>query len=275
MLRFEIEGKKYELEYDPKDSFVTPNLAVAYCSRLAEDFMPVLFDPRGHGSKPYPPELMAYRLVVDSKEQKLCTLYEVYWRRQDCTWKELNKDHDHDYEQIQIHFNMKTGKKEKVVVSSGGPVEHAGHGVEVFSHISRAEVKAVEYITSPKGLFPWGGDHGQKNVTQIREMPIERLTFENGRPAVLVINCYHVFAGLKRKLSLEERNELTPRLERLDRRLLERWYYRHVKNRFGHDISKPFEDPYVMYYPPPEDWKSRLVYDLLWLFTFLKRIFIR
>ena len=61
-------------------------------------------------------------------------------------------------------------------------------------------------------------------------------------------------------------------LEKLNTGLLERWYYRNVKNRFGHDLSKPFEEPYVMYYPPPEDWRSRLVYSLLWLFSSLRRI---
>jgi len=267
----EIECKKYELEYDPLDPFVAPGLAVAYCSQLAEDFMPVLLDPKGYGSKPFPPELTAYRSVVDLKGQKLCVLYEVYWRRQECTWKELNKDHDHDYEQIQIHFDMKTGEKEKIVVSSVGPIEYAGHGVEVYSHTSKAEVRDAEYTTSPRGLFPWGGDNGRKNATQVREIPIERLVFENGRSAVLVLNCYHSFAGLKRKLPLDERNELHPNLVRLNHNLLERWYYRHVKNRFGHDVSNPFNEPYVMYYPPPEDFKSRLAYGFLWLLACIKR----
>jgi hypothetical protein len=262
----EIKGKKYELEYDSKDPFVAPDLAVAYSSELAEDFMPILLDPRGQGSKPYPPEFVAYRLVVDSKAQKLCVLYEVYWRRQDCTWKELNKDHDHDYEQIQIHFNMITGEKEKVIVSSVGPVEYAGHGIEVYSNIAKAEVRGVEYATSPKGHFPWGGERGRKNISQVRDIPIGQLVFENGRPVVIVLNCYHAFVGLKQKLPPQERNELNPRLEKLSRRLIERWYYRHVKNRFGHDVSKPFDEPYIMYYPPPEDLKSRLVYGFLWLF---------
>jgi hypothetical protein len=218
--------------------------------------MPVILDPRGHGSSPYPPEFVAYRLVVDQKGQRLCILYEVYWRRQDCTWKELNKDHDHDYEQIQIHFNLGTGSKEKIIVSSVGPIE-------VFSQISKAEFRDLEYTTSPKGRFPWGGDRGQRCRTQIREMPIERIALEKGRPVVEVLNCYHAFAGLKRRI--DERNELSPRLKKLDRGLLERWYYRHVKNRFGHDVSKPFDEPYVMYYPPPEDLLSRLVYWFLWL----------
>ena len=271
----EIEGKNYELEYDPQDPFVAHDLAIAYCSQLAKDFMPVLFDPRGHGSKPNPPEIIAYRLVVDVEGKRLCALYEVYWRRQDCTWRELNKDHKHDYEQIQVHFNTETGKKEKVVVSSVGSVEHAGHGIEIYSNIRGAEFRNVVYTTSPKGPFPWGGDHGQNNTTEIREMPIEQLVFENGRPIVRVLNCYHAFAGLKPWVKLEERIELTPSLVRLDRKLLERWYYRHARNRFGHDISKPFEEPYVMYYPPPEDWLSRLVYGLLWLVSSLKRTLTR
>ena len=127
-----IEGKEYELEYDSQDTFVTADLMVAYSTRLAEDFMPIIFDPRGDGSKPFPPEFVAYRLIVDSRRQKLCILYEVYWIRQECNWKELNKDHDHDYEQIQLHFEMESGKIERVVVSSAGSLEYGGHGVEVF-----------------------------------------------------------------------------------------------------------------------------------------------
>ena len=268
----EVENKKYELEFNAQDSYVIPDLAVAYCSQLAEDFMPVIFDPREHGSKPYPPNLIGYRLILDTQGQKLCALYEVYWRRQDCTWKELNKDHDHDYEQIQVHFNLETGEKEKIVVSSVGPVENAGHGIEVYSHVPKAAVRAVEYTTSSKKTFPWGGKHGRKNTTQIREIPIEELFLEKGKPAVTVLNCYHAFSGLKRYLSPDERKELMPKLERLDRRLLERWYYHHAEIRFGHDISKPFEEPHVMYYPPPEDWLSRLAYNLLWLAFSLKRV---
>jgi hypothetical protein len=265
-----IEGIEYELEVYEKDPFVTSNLEVAYSETLAEHFMPILFDPRDHGSKPYPPDFVAYRLILDPGGQRMCVLYEVYWRKQDCTWKELNKDHDHDYEQIQVHFNLMTGEKERVIVSSVGPLENGGHGVEVYSHTSRAAVRTVAYTTSSKPLFPWGGNSGERNATQVIEIPIGALFFEEGRTAVVVLNCYHAFTGLKRELSLEERKELTPTLARLDRKLLYKWYYRHAQNRFGHDISKPFDEPYVMYYPPPEDWGSRLAYGFLWFFSSLK-----
>jgi hypothetical protein len=270
-MRLTIDGKKYEVEYDSKDPFVAPNFIVAYSHELAKDFMPILLDPRGKGSMPHPPDFIAYRLVLDPMSQKLCILYEVYWRRQECTWKELNKDHDHDYEQIQIHFNMMTGEKEKVIISSVGPVDYAGHGIEIYSNISKARVRNVEYTTSPKRHFPWGGELGKRRKGYVREIPIGQLVFEDRRPVVTVLNCYHAFSGLKQKILFEKRFALNPRLKKLDRGLIERWYFLHVKNRFGHDISNPFNEPYIMYFTPPEGLKSRLVYGILWLLTSILR----
>ncbi len=270
-MSLEIEGKEYELEYDPQDPFVYTDNSVAYCDQLARDFMPIIIDHKEYGSKPYPPEFIAYRLLVDSKKEKLCILYEVYWKRQECIWRGIVKNHDHDYEQIQVHFDTDSGKLDKVVVSSWGPLECAGHGVEVYSNISKPDSKAIDYTTSSKRSFPWGGDNGQKNLTQITRIPIEKLTFDNKRPTILVIACYHIFVGLKKNHLLSERNELDVGLKRLDQKLLENWYYRHIKNRFGHDISRVFFEPYIMYYPPPEDLLSRAVYGLLWFSAFIKR----
>ncbi|UCH57181.1 MAG: hypothetical protein JSV18_07570 [Candidatus Bathyarchaeota archaeon] len=266
-MNLEIEGKSYVLEPDTQDKYVVPGASVAYCSEMAEDFKPVVIDPQGHGTEPFPPEFMAYRIVVDSEKRGVCLLYEVYWKRQDCTWRDLNKDHDHDYEQIQIHFDAQASRMQRVIVSSVGPVDCAGHGVEVYSGVTAPEARRVNYSTSPKGPYPWGGSHGQKWFTQVREMPLEMLVFSEMRPIVRLVSCYHVFAGMKRGRPVAMETELDIDLRRLDRGLLERWYYRHAKNRFGRDLSKPFEEPYVMYYPPPEDWASRVAYALLWLFA--------
>ncbi|MBC7127726.1 MAG: hypothetical protein ABC585_07515 [Candidatus Methanosuratincola petrocarbonis] len=54
-------------------------------------------------------------------------------------------------------------------------------------------------------------------------------------------------------------------MERLERKLMEKWDYLHTSNKFGHDLSSPFDEPHLMYYPPPEDMLSRLAYGLLWL----------
>ncbi len=59
----EIEGVKYELEYDSLEPYVKPDLKVAFCDQLAADFAPVLFDPKGYGSKPFTPDVLAYRLL--------------------------------------------------------------------------------------------------------------------------------------------------------------------------------------------------------------------
>jgi len=267
----EIEGKTYELEYDQKDPYVTPNLRVAFCDQLATDFAPILFDPKGYGSTPFTPDIIAYRLIVDANKENLCVLYEIYWRRQDCSWKELNKDHDHDYEQIQVQFDLKTGEK-KYVVSSVGPVESAGHGIEIYKKVPKATFKNIEYRTSPKPFFPWGGKHGQKNLTQIRTIPKNNLFLNGKRPQIIIVNCYHAFTGVKRTLAPEEKIELKPKLDRLNQKTLDTWYYRHSKNRFGHDISKPFEEPCILYYPPPEDGLSRFVYTILWILSTFKRL---
>ena len=266
-----VGGKDYPLEYDPKDRFVDNGFLVAYSDELASRFMPIIYDPRGYGSSPYPPEIIAYRLVVDLKDQKLCVVYEVYWKRQDCTWNKLNKDHDHDYEEIQIHFDLATGGMDKVVVSSTGPIENGGHGVEVFSNVSEAKFKTVLYTTSSDKAYPWGGKYGQSNATQVRYIPIKQLMFENQRIPVVVLNCYHAFAGLKRSLLPDEKKLLNPKLQRLDHKLIEQWYYLYAANRFGHDLSKPFDEPHIMYFPPPEDWISRIAYSFLWFFSSIKR----
>ena len=266
-----IGNEEYELVYQPHDPFIADGLEVAYCDGLAEDFRPIIFDPRGCGVAPFPPELMAYRLIVDPAARKICILYEVYWGRQDCTWRELNKDHDHDYEQIHVHVDTTSGKAERVVVSSVGPMGCGGHGVEIYAGTEKSRVEEIKYTTSPMRMFPWGGASGRKNLTQMRVIPIERLYFEDRRPAVVVLNCYHVFTGLKRRNKPEGWPELSPRLVRLDRELLDTWYYHNSGNRFGHDISKPLDEPCILYYPPPGDLKARVIYRLLSFYFSIKR----
>jgi hypothetical protein len=265
-----IEDKDYSLIEEEGAKFVAPGASVCFCDQLAEDYKPVILDPRGYGSSPTPPSFMAYRSVIDPEKTSLCLQYEVYWKRQDCTWRELNKDHDHDYEQIQLHFDLENGLFEKVAVSSVGPLECAGHGVEVYSQMADPEASMIDYVTSEKEAFPWGGGNGRKCFTQVREMPLEKLVFTGKRPVVQVINCYHVFTGWKKERPPPQTPEMEIPLKRLDRTLLDRWYYHHATNRFGHDVSKPYEEPYLMYYPPPEDFLSRIVYEILWMLTSLK-----
>ncbi|MBO3832227.1 MAG: hypothetical protein FGF51_02420 [Candidatus Brockarchaeota archaeon] len=45
--RLRIEGEEYSLKLDLHDPFVTTGLMAAYSNRLAEDFKPIVLDPRG------------------------------------------------------------------------------------------------------------------------------------------------------------------------------------------------------------------------------------
>ena len=137
-MALETKGRVYELVEDPGDK---------YSDELAEDFKPVVLDHMEYGSKPVFPEFMAYRIVVDPERKNLCIVYEIYWRRQDCGIEDLNKDHEHDYEQLQVHFDMEAGRLDKVAVSSVGPPDCAGHGVEVYSRVSDTTSRMVHFVT--------------------------------------------------------------------------------------------------------------------------------
>ncbi|MEM4656805.1 MAG: hypothetical protein QXX77_00090 [Candidatus Methanosuratincola sp.] len=49
--------------------------------------MPIFYDTWGHGTNPLPPEFLAYRLIVDEEGKRICAIYELYWKRQECTWR--------------------------------------------------------------------------------------------------------------------------------------------------------------------------------------------
>ena len=272
-LRLKLGRNNFPVEYDLKDRFVQPKLYVAFNDELAGKLAPLIFDhPKGYGSKPVPPEIMAYRLVVDPENRQASALFEVYWKKQDCDWRNLNKDHDHDYEQIQVHFNIDTGEVKRVVISSTGPKMFAGHGVEVYAKDAKHSAYEIDYRTSSKKFFPWGGKNGRPWRTQVRQIPLDRLVFDEMRPKIFVLNCYHVFTGVRINYSMKEHAQLFPQLVRLDAKMLDKWYYRYkpAKTRFGHDISDPFREPYVMYHPPPKNLLSRIAYGLLRLLGNLK-----
>lgn len=274
-----IEEDSYVLEFDKRDPFVSPAFDVAYCDRLASKYKPVVLDPLGYGRSPVPPEFMAYRIVFDNNNQRLCLIYELYWRRQDCQWRQFNKDHDHDYEQIQIHFNLNKEKLSRVVVASAGPPRYGGHGVEIYRHKKQVHAGAMRRKTASFESFPWGRHNYE---IWVLDQPIYNLVFIEKRPVVRVSNCFHVFTGIKwnqwqghRKKPKTEnplRHELKMPLCRLDRRILWQWYYQHRENQFAHDLSNPFNPPHILYYPPPTQYFLRFSFTLVGFITALIRV---
>lgn len=273
-----IEGHSYFLEFDKRDPFVSPAYDVAYCDELAKRYKPIVLDPQGHGKTPVPPDYMAYRLVHDNGNQRLCVIYEIYWRRQDCQWRQLNKDHDHDYEQIQIHFDLREGILTRVVVASAGPPQYGGHGVEIYRHVKQVRAGAIRRKTASFESFPWGRHNYE---TWALDQPIYNLVFIEKRPVVRVINCFHVFTGIKwnQWKALNRKDEGNPLLNyelsmplcRLDRRRLWQWYYQHQTNQFGHDLSNPFAPPHILYYPSPKEYLLRFSFTLVGFITAIIR----
>ncbi len=277
-MKITIEGASYVLEFDKRDPFVSPAYDVAYCDELATRYKPIVLDPLGYGQEPVPPEFMAYRLVIDNTLQRLCIIYEVYWRRQDCQWRQFNKDHDHDYEQIQIHFSLQDRNLTRVVIAAAGPPRYGGHGVEVYRHVKQVRAEAVRRKTASFESFPWGRHNYE---IWVLDQPIYRLVFINKRPVVRVSNCFHVFTGIKwnqwqehrRKTGAANqlRHELKMPLRRLDRRILWKWYYQHRENQFAHDLSDPFTTPHILYFPPPSQYLLRFTFTLVWFITAIIR----
>jgi hypothetical protein len=255
-----VEGRQYTLSLDTSDPFVSPQYVVAFCDDLASRYRPIILDPQGYGRFPVPPDFMAYRIVFDEERHRLCIIYEIYWRRQDCTWHKFNKDHNHDYEQIQIHFNLSTGKLNRVVVASDGPPLYGGHGVEIYS-------------------YPWGRHPYEIWVIN---QPLDNLLFRKRRPVVRITTCFHVFTGIVRDRLPEDfpvsaldvlfPHELEIPLRRLTQRILWKWYYQHFENRFGHDLSHPFNPPHILYIPSPTSIKPRLLYTFLGILTAVRRV---
>lgn len=259
-----IGDEHYGLIYDTKDPYITSGYKVCYCDSLADDYKPIFYDPKGWGITPFPPEYLAYRIIQDPTKMKLCLIYELYWSRQDCTWREMNKDHDFDYEQIQVHIDQNNSVVEKVVVSSIGPAKSAFHGVEVYSNKEEFSHHQVDYKTSSFRHFPWGGLFGKNRLTFVRNIPLKNLEFDVTHPVMIVINCYHAFTGSKGNRDLSGSPMLKPDLKRLDQNLLNKWYRENKNNRYGRDLSKAIQCPFVMYSPPPDQWILNIYYDILW-----------
>jgi hypothetical protein len=273
-----IEGQEFVLDFDKRDPFVSPAYDIAYCDELAKQYKPVIIDPAGYGQRPVPPDFMAYRLVYDNIHRRLCIIYEVYWRLQDCTWRQFNKDHEHDYEQIQVHFDLQNGFLDRVVIASAGPPRYGGHGVEIYRHIKQVWSGAVRRKTASFDSFPWGRHDYE---IWVLEQPIYNLVFIDQRPLVRISNCFHVFTGIKwnqwqthrRKTDTDNpfRHELTIPLYRLDRRILWQWYYQHRTNQFGHDLSDPFPPPHILYFPSPKQFLLRFSFTLVRFVTAIIR----
>ena len=264
-----LEGKTYSLE-NAENSFVSSLHEVTFCDELGENYKPALFDNENKDAiTPSPPTGVYYRIILGKVE--ICIEYEIYWTEQICN----GKNHEHDYEQIQVFFSKNSGTLTKVVISSAGFPPFTYHGVHVYSE-DEQDIRGVYYSFGQPPVYPWG-KKDIRNFTEVATIPLKKLHFVNNNPAILNTTCYHSFEGIVSSLYQEQvlsRRRVNLTLQRLDKKTLKRWYFDHKTNQFGHDISDPFDVPHLKYYPPPNKIGSRIwIFIKNWILGPLSRLF--
>ncbi len=72
-----VGNEECELEYQPHDPFIANGLEVAFCDKLPRTWA-IKLDPKDYVVTPFPPDLTAYRLIVDPTTLKICIFYGIY-----------------------------------------------------------------------------------------------------------------------------------------------------------------------------------------------------
>lgn len=248
------EVKEFELEsYESK--YLIPKWKSYFNDEMAAEYQPILFNFKGIGSKPEP-EGIYYRIISDTKYKNYCLQFYVYWEHQDCVGI---KNHRYDYEPIFIFLRIPRTQPTLVVNGGDGDASSGNltfHRAEIHSAKLKRRDKSdrhCSYKTSSEPYFPCGGENGKDAEGWYKRYPLATtIYFEINRPLMGIKNCWHAFSGSCNEI--EGCRRLTTPLNKLEDSLLEEWYYEHYKSKneepFGHDVSNPFEFPYIKYFNP-------------------------
>lgn len=255
--------ERYDLEeYNSK--YATLELKVFFSDSLARRYQPIIYEgnvPANSDDKNSTnAEGAYYRIVYNPNSNEICIQYFVYWLMQDCTGFVGISNHKYDYEPIYIFIRPSNLQPVGIVNSgaSSNPVtvlECRFHKTEIRrqEYIARDEIEeSCVFTTSPSPFYPFGGSTGQKAMNCIKRYPIAgTIYFENCTPLFGIYACYHVFSGAQDVL---KGNRLDIPLRQLDDKVLEEWYWKHHNSPdeepFGHDVSNPFEFPFIKYFDP-------------------------
>jgi hypothetical protein len=179
---------------------------------------------------------------------------------QDCTGIINISNHKYDYEPIYV-FIRPAALEPIGVVNSGASkeppmsLECRFHKTEIRrqEYISRDEIEqCYSFTTSPSPFYPFGGNYGQKAMNCVKKYPLAgAIYFEKYRPLFGIYACYHIFSGAE---DILKGKTLDIPLRQLNDDVLDEWYWNHYKSKdeepFGHDISNPFEFPFIKYFDP-------------------------
>lgn len=247
-------SKKFKIK-KTKSKFIIPSLKVFFSDDMAKLYEPIIYG--GEHADP-PPEGIYYRIVYSSSIKEYCIQYYIYWLEQNCAGFLPIADHKYDYEPIFIY--VRPPELFPVGVINSGYSKVLGlscrfHKAEIRRKeyaVRDATEQRVAYKTSPQPFYPFGGSEGRKVRACVKKYPLAgAIYFDELRPLFGIAECSHVFSGAENHI---EGPKLTIPLKRLEDDIIEEWYLEHHngldEEPFGHDVSNPFEFPYIKYFDP-------------------------
>jgi hypothetical protein len=243
--------KNFDLE-SSTSTFTIPSLTTYYSDELAKLYQPMIY--AGDYPNP-PPEGIYYRIIYDPSAGEYCIQYYVYWLEQICLGHLNLVSHIYDYEPIFLYIRPPI--EYPVGVVNGGLSKALG----AFCRFHKIEARRKEYTvrdpreyevpykTSPEPYYPFGEFETKACV---KKYPLPgAIYFDDLRPLFGIVSCSHVFSGADSDIKGPRQSI---QLKRLDDNVLNEWYKYHYnkisEEPFGHDVSNPFEFPYIKYFDP-------------------------
>lgn len=152
--------------------------------------------------------------------------------------------HDYDFEPIYVFINGSQIKK--VVISGRGDVDAQPHRNDIFVDQNSYSEGESLFTTSD---FPYYPNGKRPASTAFKEFAMDKLIMTEDRPTFAIITCYHAFTSRKYYYGEEVfKKKLDALPHNLTDDVLSDWYQR---KHFGHDVSDPFEFPYLRFAEPP------------------------
>lgn len=222
-------------------------------------YQPILYSqnvPHNDSDPSFKPEAIYYRIIFEPTQAEYCIQYYFYWLDQNCSSFLGISNHKYDYEPIYVYFHPSEISPIGVVNSGESKVlglnQCRFHKTEArkkeYSIRDQVE-ESCTFRTSPAPYYPFGGSEGIEGKNCAKRYPLAgSIYFSDVRPMFGVATCFHAFSGAENSLN---GGLIEPSLKQLNDEILHEWYMNHYNDRleepFGHDVSNPFEFPFIKY----------------------------
>ena len=249
-------SKEFQLE-ELRSEYLVPSLKTFFSDELAGTYQPKIYSTHDDTDDPsIQPEGIYYRIVYGDSKSEYCIQYYVYWLEQSCTDFIGISNHKYDYEPIFV-FIKSPYARPVGIVNSGYSKNLLNmcrfHKTEIRRHeiYKRDNYESqCSFTTSQSPFFPFGGENGIRGTNCVKRYPIgNSIYLENERPLFGLATCFHAFSGAES--ALLGGSELNIKLKRLDDKIISEWFNDHYddvdEEPFGHDVSNPFDYPYIKY----------------------------